>query len=416
MEKERETGTALSYRTACETGVSPQTIFGSYLKGKPFVRRPDILSPSFVPESILHRDAEINTLALTLAPALRGYKTNNIFVYGAVGTGKTITVRYVLNELSRTAATTKKPIKTLYVNCRMKRSTDTEYRLLVAILKEFGVVVPETGLSTACLYRQFFEVVKGRNVIIALDEIDMLVKKSGDGFLYNLSRAEGNISLIGITNNLNWHEGIDTRVKSSLSEEEVVFKPYNAAQLADILKVRAADALDSEIDDVVINKCAALAAQEHGDARRALELLRVAAEIAERMGYVEILEENVDMADQKVNHDRLLDALRGLPKQSLAVLASILDLQAGSESGKWADKRILSGSVYSRYKALADRSGLKALTQRRVSDLTNELETIGVIDTRVVSRGRYGRTREVSVCLDDTSRFKAQRVLAEGGF
>jgi cell division control protein 6 len=408
-------GTVLSYRDACETKVSPRAVFGSYMRGKAFIKRPDLLSAGFVPEIIPHRDSEIHALSLALAPALKGYKPNNMFIFGTVGTGKTITVRFVLGELSKAAESVKKQIKTIYVNCKMKRTTDTEYRLLAAILKDFGVIVPETGLSTDCLYRRFFEAAAGRTVIIALDEIDSLVRKSGDGFLYNLSRAEGNISLIGITNNLNWKDCLDPRIKSSLAEEEMVFKPYNAAQLADILTARAKAALDIDVDDVIINKCAAIAAQEHGDARRALELLRVSVETAEREGCETVLEEHVDIAEQKVDHDRITDALRGQPKQSLALLSSIFELNGTGKNGKWNDTRILSGDVYSRYKECCARNGLKILTQRRICDLTNELETIGIIETKVASKGRYGRTREISVCLDEASRLKAQRVLAEAG-
>jgi cell division control protein 6 len=387
------------------------------MKGRPFITRPDILSSGFVPESILHRDVEVATLSEALAPALRGYKPNNIFIYGTVGTGKTITVRYVLGELAKAAATAKRNVKAVYINCKLKHATDTEYRLLAALLKEFGVFVAETGLSTAYLYKRFFEAIKDRTVIIALDEIDVLVSKSGDEFLYNLLRAEGGaVALIGITNNLNWQDRLDVRVKSSLAEEQVIFSSYNAGQLADILRVRAKAALDVDIDEAVIKKCAALAAQEHGDARRALELLRVAVETAERAGCTGVLEEHVDIAAQKIDQDKITEALRGLPRQSLAVLAAIFELYKTVETGKWKDSRILSGEAYARYRAICGRSGLKVLTQRRISDLANELETTGIIEMQLISKGRSGRMREIRLCLDESGRFKAQRVLAEAGF
>lgn len=420
VRQQTEGGTVLSYRDSCETKVSPQFIFGSYVKGKTLIKRPDLLSVTFVPETILHRDSEVAAISTALAPALKGFKPNNMFIYGTVGTGKTITVRYVLNELAKAAAAAKRPLKTVYVNCKMKRTADTEYRMLATILKQFGVPVPETGLSTSTLYNQFSDVVRGRTVIIALDEIDALVNKAGDEFLYNLSRGEGstgNVALLGITNNVNWHDNIDPRIKSSLAEEQVIFKPYNAGQLADILRARAKAALSTEIDDVIINKCAAIAAQEHGDARRALELLRVSVETAERSGCEEVLEEHVDSAEQKVDQDRITEALRGQPKQSLALLAAIFELyHTIGKGGKWSDERVLSGPVYGRYKEICSRSGLKILTQRRISDLTNELEVIGLIEAVVKSKGRGGRTREITLCLDETSQLKAQRVLAEAGF
>ena len=350
-----------------------------------------------------------------LAPSLKGFKANNIFIYGTVGTGKTITTQFVLKELGKAAKQAKSKVKIVYVNCKMRRVADTEYRLLAQILKEFGVHMPDTGLSTSILYKKFFDVVGNRPVVIALDEIDSLVKKIGDQFLYNLSRAEYKISLVGITNNLAWRDGLDARVKSSLAEGEVIFKPYNAEQLAQILHERAEMALSVPIDEAVIAKCAALAAQEHGDARRALELLRAAAEIAERSGMPYITEEHVDLAEQKLDNDRLVEGVRGQPRQSQAVLTSILKGLAG-RSGNWIDSRILSSDIYNRYKQVCISGGLKVLTQRRVGDLLGELEALGLIETSVISKGRYGRCREIKVMLNETALLKVQRVLAESGF
>ena len=79
---------------------------------------------------------------------------------------------------------------------------------------------------------------------MVLDEIDQAVKKINDDFLYNLMRlsselSKTQISIIGISNDVKFLEMIDQRVKSSLSEEEMIFNPYNATQLKDILKKRA---------------------------------------------------------------------------------------------------------------------------------------------------------------------------------
>ena len=71
--------------------------------------------------------------------------------------------------------------------------------------------------------------------MIVLDEIDKLVKKSGDDTLYNLTRINSDlkrskVSIIGISNDLSFKDFLDPRVLSSLSEEEIVFPPYNAPQ------------------------------------------------------------------------------------------------------------------------------------------------------------------------------------------
>ncbi|MEM5812985.1 MAG: cell division control protein Cdc6, partial [Candidatus Aenigmatarchaeota archaeon] len=233
-----------------------------------------------------------------------------------------------------------------------------------------------------------------QTIIIVLDEIDALVRKIGDEFLYNITRADmekARISLIGITNSLTFSNSLDIRVKSSLGEEEILFKPYNAMQLKDILMERAQKAF-YKISEEVIGKCAAIAAQEHGDARRAIDLLRVAGEIAERMGAPEIKEEHVDMAEEKINLDCILEAIKSLPKQSQAVLYSILKLHENKRS-------VMTGEIITKYRELCRRNGLRILTQRRISDILNELETFGIIEAKVVSKGRYGRTREIELSI-----------------
>jgi cell division control protein 6 len=412
---------SLSYGAAYETKVQQQikTVFSNFMSSESLFKDRNVLSPTWEPSQILHRDSEAMQLSTLLAPVLKGYKPNNVFVFGGVGTGKTITTVSVLKELNRTAKATKRPVKAVYINCKMKRSSDTEYRILAKLLKEFGEDVPETGLATASLYDRFFAAVKDKHVIICLDEIDALVSKIGDTFLYNLTRSEHTLSIIGITNNLSFSDSIDTRVKSSLCEEEIIFKPYNALQLKDILMSRISQAFNVPVDEVIVSKIAALAAQEHGDARRALELLRVAAECAERNGEGIVAESHVDMAVEKVDNDRVTESIKGQPKQSQAVLASIFAVKEAKEKsngGSWTDPRVLSTDTYAAYKKLCEKAGLKVLTQRRISDLIGEFETFGIIDTRVISRGRHGRTREIIIQLNEQMQLKARKILAEAGF
>ena len=370
-------------------------LFSKFLNQKTLFKNKDVLSGSYVPDKIYHREKQINQIASILAPALRGQLPNNIFIYGTVGTGKSITTKYVVSELEKSAEN----VKVVYVNCKMKRVSDTEYRLLSQILLEMNVRVPDTGLPTETLYKKFFDVLDSRKwiVILVLDEIDNLVNKIGDNFLYNLTRINtelkrAKMSIIGITNEISFRESLDARVRSSLSEEEVLFTPYNAIQLKDILNERAKNAFfDNVVSDSVISKCAAIAAQEHGDARRALDLLRVAGELAERDGAEKVDEKYVDMAQDKLDLDRVTEVIRSQPKQSKAVLYAII--RAGKNG-------VMTGDVLEEYKRICKVNGLNVLTQRRVSDLITEYDMLGIITTRVVSKGRYGRTREISLEID----------------
>mgnify|MGYP000725225111 CR=1 FL=1 len=245
-----------------------KNLFLNYLKKSSIFKNKQVLTESFFPDEILHRDKELMQISSVLAPALRGYQPNNMFIYGSVGTGKTVCVKLVFKQLEEVVKKNKLNVKTIYVNCKLKKVADTEYRLLAQLLNEIGVAVPDTGLPTDVLYRKFFNEVekKKKIIIIALDEIDALVRKIGDDFLYNFTRInteleKGKISFIGITNNLNFCSELDARVKSSLSEEEIIFHPYNATQLRDILKQRVEKAFNhGVVSEAVINKCAALAA------------------------------------------------------------------------------------------------------------------------------------------------------------
>jgi cell division control protein 6 len=371
----------------------------------------DVLTDKHVPESMPHRDEQITQIARILAPSIKGERVSNVFIYGSTGTGKSVCIKHITTELEKTSNKT----RTLYLNCKMKRVSDTEYRLIAELSRMLGKGVPATGLPTEEVYKTFYNILDSeqRNIILVLDEIDALVKKTGDDILYSLLRTNqdlknAKVSIIGISNDVSFTDSLDPRIKSSLSEEEVVFQPYNATQLKDILIQRASMAFALGVfDDGVISKCAALAAQEHGDARRALDLLRIAGELVERDGASKITAEYVDKAENKLDVDRVVEAVRFQPKQSQAVVASIIKLVESSQ------RNIQTGDVFDIYEKICKSRGLKILTQRRVSDLVAELDMLGIINARVISKGRYGRTREIKLLLTKPALNKIKEILKE---
>jgi len=294
----------------------------------------------------------------------------------------------------------------------LNKVADTEYRLLVKLSKEFGKEIPPTGLPTDEVYKIFFNIIddKEKLIIILLDEIDQLVKKAGDEILYTFTRInselkKSQISVIGISNDLTFVDRLDPRIKSSLSEEEIVFPPYNALQLQDILKKRTEIAFKKNIlEEGLIEKCAAYAAREHGDARRALELIRVAGEIAERKGLEKVEIKNLDEAEDKIERDRVMDIVITQPKQHQATLYSIISVYSNNNI-------ISTGEVYEVYKSVCNKTGLRPLTQRRVSDIIGEFDMLGIINVKVISKGRYGRTREISLALPLSTEDKIKKIL-----
>jgi cell division control protein 6 len=227
---------------------------------------------------------------------------------------------------------------------------------------------------------------------VALDEIDALIKERGDGLLYELTRInetlhKSKVSIIGISNDLRLKEFLDPRVFSSLSEEEMVFRPYDASELRNILLERSKLSFHEDaLSEAALNICSALAAAEHGDARRALDLLRVAGEVAERQGAKVITEEHVREAEKHIEHNRVVEALKDLTLHSKLVLLSVYHLSKSSAT---------TGEIYDIYNELCGELGAGLLTQRRLGTLVNELDAMGLLNAKVVSMGRYGRTKKI---------------------
>jgi len=288
-------------------------IFDNFVKDSLFNDK-FVLQTNYTPDTIPHRDKQIEQVASILAPALRGERTSNLFLYGKTGTGKTLSIQYVRQEMLKRKERSKKKLKIEYINCKLKKVADTEYRILAEFIRKLGGDIPTTGLPTDAVYNKFTELIDNEKqiLLLILDEIDQAVKKISDSFLYNLTRinselSKAQISLIGISNDLTFLDNLDPRVRSSLGEEEIVFPPYNALQLQDILKKRAEQAFKKGVvDQGVISKCAAFAAREHGDARRALDLLRIAGELAEREGEKKIKLEHIDKANEKIEKEKIL--------------------------------------------------------------------------------------------------------------
>ncbi|MFB6217295.1 MAG: ORC1-type DNA replication protein [Candidatus Aenigmatarchaeota archaeon] len=390
-------------------------LFDDYMEQDDIFKDKEKLSTNYNPVDLPHREEEIKEMASILAPALKGNKPSNLFVYGKTGTGKTAVMKHVTSELRKSGKKNGKEVKITYLNCKLKKVADTEYRLVAELARKFGKDVPSTGLPTDEVYQRFFDAVdeEERILILILDEIDSLVEKTGDDFLYNLTRINENLersqmTLVGISNDLSFTDELDPRVKSSLSEEEILFSPYDASQLQDILERRAEESfVEDSVPQSVIKKCSALAAQEHGDARRAIDLLRVSGELAERSSSTEVKKEHVDRAEDKINRNKIMEIVEDQPRQSQAVLWSILKLHNNGHD------EIQTGDVYSVYKNVCESAGLKSLTQRRVSDLISELDMLGIIQASVTSKGRYGRTRIINTALPQEIRNELRSMLKE---
>lgn len=389
---------------------SATEVFDSLLRESPelFQGNREILRETYIPSRLPHREHQIRQVAEILAPALKGNFPSNLLIYGKIGTGKTAVVAQVRLDMQRRGEAARK-LTFITVNCG---NVETPYSLLQTIGNTFaskeGERIP-TGWSLDRVQTSMREMMdaKGGIVLLILDEIDRLVARSGDGVLYTLSQVnteleKARLVIVGISNDLKFTNNLDARVRSRLNEEKILFPPYDAPQLQDILRDRANEVFrEGVVDAGVIERCAAYAALENGDARRALALLRLAAEMAERDRSKRITSDHVIKAKSRLEQDIIVECCRTLPPHCKVLMYAILQAFERRREG------VQTGDVYDGYTRLAQRLGLQPLHARSISNYLSELENLGLIRATIVSRGRGGRTREIVVDVPVSETFPA---------
>jgi len=378
--------------------------YKNYLKGPKIFKNRNALEPSYIPDELPHRDKEIEEIAGKTACALRGDTPPNILCYGMTGTGKTATIRYVSQKIAQYTKTNKP--WWIYINCSI---ISTPYRILAHIYNTIigSEKIPPTGLPKDVIFKKLLGLldykVKDSICFLVLDEIDMIAnERGGNEILYDLTRLDENLdscrtSLIGISNKLKFKDSLDPRVISSLGKDHITFPVYNAKELGDILNIRAKVTFNNDVlKEGVISLCAALAAKEHGDARKALQLLRKAGEIAERTQNRMVSIEHVNKAQFELERDFTIDYIKGMPLQAQLVLTVIYLISKFNEN-----RIIISGDVYEVYNELTNKVlGVRNLTRRRISDYINDLSLAGIITAEKRSMGKYGATKIIKLCDD----------------
>lgn len=374
-------------------------IFEQALNTPKIFKDKSVLFHNYIPEKLLFREEQITGLAYYFSSLLRGQKSSNLFIYGKPGTGKTAVTKYVIKKLLEKARKTNIGIYVSYINCRM---AGTEYRVIASMARDVNLNVPFTGLSVTEVLERFKTKIlnEKKPILIILDEIDSLVIKYGDDLLYSLTRLsddnEGvNLMILGISNDVRFKEYLDPRVLSSLSEEEMIFKPYTPSELEAILLDRVPQAFyDGVVSNDVIKLCAAISGAEHGDARKALDLLRVSGEIAEQLKSNKITVEHVNMARERIEKNKIAEIVHSLPLHSKLILAAVFQCVSKDSD------HVRSSVVYAKYCELAKLFSERPLSNRRFISLVKELIVLGLLEKRIENFGRRGgRVAMISLAI-----------------
>jgi len=387
----------------------------------------DRLNPNtqtYQPKSLPEREAELDQLHSALRPATMGSTPLNAFVFGPTGQGKTVGISLKTSQLQAYADEKGLDLHVVHVRCK---GMDKSYHVMTHLIKKLrekrfgpGEELP-AGYQKKTLLSMIIDELEaiGGTVIVILDEIDAI--GNDDYILYELPRAEPEdvrLSIIGITNDLQFRENLDADVRSSLGEDEIEFAPYDANQLRDILARRAAGALrDTEIGDDdrpfttlasdvltddVIPLTSALAAQDSGDAREAIKLLFRACRFADDDGESPITEHHVRNAHEYLEQAAVERGIQSLPLQrALALLTVTHATLTGTERPETKDLHAL-------YETFCEHIDARAISGRRFRDKLNDLADSSILakDTRGRGQGlgqtnRYELEVTVETVLDN---------------
>ena len=375
-------------------------------QGNLIIKNPNVLRHDYIPTRILHRDKQQELVTQALLPLYKKSIPPNLLVYGKPGTGKTLVIKKVLTQIQNRVDKNSHRIKIATTNAKDQSNL---YNVLVDLGRQLGLKskkttddklwLPSTGLSISEVFnRILYSIEKNKtNTVFLIDEIDHLAKlidKTGKDILYSITRANlklknGSLSLIGISNDIRFKEELDPRVISTLSEEELVFPAYVTNEIKEILEDRIPLAFEeNSVSSGALNLWASMACREHGDARRAIKLLDVAAKTAELNQDVSITDEHVRLAAQKIEIDKEAQQLNAFSLHEKLLVIVIMK-----------SPNVSTGDVYSAYKSLCKITHQNTLTQRRTTQMLNEIELSGLISGKMIHQGIHGNTKKFNLTV-----------------
>lgn len=335
--------------------------------------REEVLLTEYMPRLLPHRENQIKEIARNLLPAANGRKPQNTFLFGPPGIGKTAVVKHIFREFEEYS----EHVRCVYINCWDFRTTTA---LLTQLVIELGLFVQRRGWSKDEIIGKLVEAIRSRTkaLIVCLDEVDQLDLSA----LYDLLRinqyVKTQVGIVFISNNPHVLAKAEPRIRSSLGLDEIEFKPYNLNEMKDILKERAKDAFRA-FDAAVIMLCANHAVNKGGDVRVGLQCLLKAGRLAERER-----EQKVHVKHAKAVLKSIREAKPQILKKRINEHEKIV-LRVLKGSKKWS-----AGKLYKKYCKVAEKDGIKPVSDRALRKFVNHLESIRLVK---ISEKKVGKSR-----------------------
>lgn len=343
-------------------------------------------NPDYVPENYLHREAQMEALAICLRPALKGGKPVNSVIMGSPATGKTTAIRKMFEMVEKRSD----KVVCAYVNCQLY---NTRFNIFSQIYKHsFGFLPAETGVPFSRIYGEIMKKLsnEGKALVVALDDVNHLFyTKNANQILYDILRAHEvfpgvRTGVFAIISDIEFRYMLDKNVSSIFIPQEIIFEPYNWHDIRDILQDRVkigfypsviSDELLDEITDVT---------QSTGDLRVGIDLLRTSGNFAEADASRNIKKEHLERAMQDFDSHHLKDTINKLSEDEKNILRVIIKLDEDHPT---------AGNLFNLLKEEYHKEGKKSLSYASFDRALKKLEFVRLIDTQFTGKGVRGNTR-----------------------
>ncbi|AGB31802.1 orc1/cdc6 family replication initiation protein [Natrinema pellirubrum DSM 15624] len=360
-------------------------------------RRRELLRPQHVPQKdrIVGRDREIETVEALLKPAAFGDPPESGFLFGKTGTGKSLVAKHVTGRARGIAQMQGTDLTAAYVDCD-QYNTETRAARTMAFEVRDAIdpdrYIPKEGIGASRYYDALWDsdglLHESDSLIVILDEIDKLGDDTAE-ILSKLSRSEEAgktgcyISVVAISNKTDYSDAPDERVASSFQDDPIIFPPYDANQLQAILERRSDAFKDGVLEEGAIQLASALAARDHGDARRALDILRSAGKLAEKDDSDRVTEEYVRQADEYSDLNRSIQVIKNGTPHSRYALYALAYLTKSKLKDSFS-----TGELYDAYCIVAEVAAGESLTHQRVLDLMKKWTLPEITESKHTGGGK----------------------------